>query len=828
MISSATVSSTGLGAYHFREDGTEAPGHWLGKGSEALNLKGEVNKEDLQKVARGFSPSGTPIKQKRSRYISGKIFDGNRAGTDSTFSPPKSVSILGLVGKDKRVVEAHRHAVEATLVEMEKTCAIAKVRTGGKRRNEFTGNMIIAAFDHTTSRPSKEGFADPQIHTHAISFNSTKCQDGKWRSLENWKFFNKDKRRLRRFYIKELSTRLVEMGYSLKHEQENMHFSIDGISREQELAYSNRTRQIEEELGASVKGFKFAARRVAALKSRFKKTDVPQVDLEKHWDKVAEDNGIDFDSIPGYIKTPPTVDIGMKARLQLRVLQAIETIRSRGEKVVSEAIENKIKQPVAKAIEAHSKRFGRVTKAEMDSVTDADVMEFIRPSHLSQEHWHELVNESGIKPTIASRSFETVDGDDAKELVIGHALSKVGAHGQQHATGETKRILDTYKDLEHGGLWCKGAGEWGELKANVQRMRAKKGRDGDYKRDADGQPAREPVKYDPVYKMDKGITLPQSNEWHWDAISKDTSIAIGITEGAKKAASTSSQGLPCVGIAGLTGGVKDGELNHELKKFEWRGRKVYLVLDKDPHHKRDVQRNASIELFKMAALLEKEGATVTIGVIPGPADQKVGMDDHFVAGGNLADIKWQSLNEFVETSPHLPQKYRKMNVKRLKLGLGNPDELPYVAEDTVDSESGDKGSNKTITLADDEGSDGDDPVVDATPDVPVNRCPEIARDLQPTERSTTIYPAPSPADSLKKKNGPRGSSEGNTDGDTSGSWNCNGDRKPAAKSKPGTKQTHQQPADPARKKPVRRSKAASKARTPRSKSRKNKSDGFER
>lgn len=855
MISNSPVSATGIGGYHFKEDGKEAPGHWLGKSAKELQLQGEVQKEDLMSVARGKAPNGIQIKAKRTSLVDGIFRDLRRAGTDSVFSPPKSASIVGLVGKDSRVVEAHRYAVEQTLKEVEETCAIAKVRTGGVRRNEFTGNILVAAFDHTTTRPDSKGIADPQIHTHAIIFNSTKCNDGIWRSLENWKFFDKDKKRIRKFYIRELGEQLKDIDYKVKYEKEGLSFSIEGITHEQEMVYSTRRKAILSELDKEFltnteRETGFRATRFAALKTRNSKESVKHADLDRDWDERATKAGIKFECIKGYVETPEFMDPGLADKLRMDVIGTIEAIKMRTAvrlKKVKAAISEPIQSKINQTKEDYQKTFGTLTQAEMDSVTDADCLEFIRPSHLSQEHWHELVNESRIKPAIASRSFETVDGDDAKELVIGHALSKVGAHGQQHATKETQGILNTYKDLEHGGLWCKGAGEWGELKANVQRMRAKKGRDGQYKRDADGQPIKEPVKYDPVYQMPKGVTLPQSNEWHWDAISKDVSIPVGITEGAKKAASVSSQGLMTVGIAGLTGGVKDGELNHELKKINWRGRKVYLVLDKDPHHKRDVQRNASIELFKMASLLENKGATVTIGTIPGPHDQKVGMDDHFVAGGNLADIKWQSLNEFVETSPHLPEKYKKMNVKRLALGLGNADELPYLAEGNVDGESGVKGSNKTITLADGEvdGKDhnnlmthtdsdngnSDDQAVDAAPVAKASRCPDVAKDLQPTERSTAIYPAPSPTASLKKaskrtKAKPKVNSEG--DGGTSGSWNCNGDRKPTEKSKPGTKQTHQQPADPARKKPVRKSKAASKGRTSLSKSRKDKDSGMER
>lgn len=694
MISNTAVSANGVGGYHFKEDGQEAPGHWLGKGAKQLQLDGEVDKKDFNSVARGLAPNGIPLKLKRSRFEDGLKFNAHRAGTDSMFAPPKPVSILGLVGKDKRVVEAHQHAVKATLKEVEETCSVAKIRTGGRRRNEITGSMIIAAFEHSTTRPDKEGISDPQIHTHAIIFNSTKCKDGKWRSLENWKFYRKDKRRLRRFYIKELGNNLRDIGYKLVPGKENLTFSIEGVSREQELAYSRRAKEIGNELGTTTKGTGFIAARIAALKTRLQKESVGQERLDEHWEKVASEHGLDFDNIPGYVRTPDTVEIGLKDKLQLKVLEVVGPIQQQIQKQIAE----RIQKPIELVQENYQKTFGYVTEEEYNAITNEEAVEWLRPSHISSEDWKELVIDSAINPAIATRSFETVDGDDAKELVIGHALSKVGAHGQQHATKEVQGILETYKTLEDGGLWCRGTGEWGELKAKTQRLRAKKGRDGKYKTDKDSIPIKEPVKYDPVYKMPKGITLPQSNEWSWDAIRNNPKVEIGITEGAKKAASTSSQGLPTIGIAGLTGGVKDGELNHELKKFNWKGRKVYLVLDKDPASKTAVLRNASIELFKMAALLENKGAIVTIGTIPGELDQKVGLDDHFVAGGNLNDLRWESLNSFCSSSPYLPQKYKKMNARRIELSLGNAIELE-------------------------------------TAKVPTDRTPDIAKGLPKSERS---------------------------------------------------------------------------------------------
>lgn len=57
--------------------------------------------------------------------------------------------------------------------------AATRVRDGGTVNREATGNLVIASFQHGTSRAQ-----DPQLHTHNVIMNATKGEDGAWRSLE--------------------------------------------------------------------------------------------------------------------------------------------------------------------------------------------------------------------------------------------------------------------------------------------------------------------------------------------------------------------------------------------------------------------------------------------------------------------------------------------------------------------------------------------------------------------------------------------------------------------------------------------------------------------
>lgn len=130
---------------------------------------------------------GKPVEEKQlEAVLSGTLNDTavhgkrekHRSGFDFTFSAPKSVSTLILVGGDKRLLKAHDDAVKFTLAHIEADAAQAK-HTGQDGKTEFanTENMLFAMVRHKTSRED-----EPQIHTHALASNMTEDQDGKLRA----------------------------------------------------------------------------------------------------------------------------------------------------------------------------------------------------------------------------------------------------------------------------------------------------------------------------------------------------------------------------------------------------------------------------------------------------------------------------------------------------------------------------------------------------------------------------------------------------------------------------------------------------------------------
>ena len=107
-VSPASVS----GAEYYAHDGyytiDEGPSEWMGEGAQRLGLEGRVKADQFAQIIDGVLPDGTEL---------ARGADGTRNnGTDLTFSAPKSVSLVGLIGGDKRVIEAHRNAVRETMI----------------------------------------------------------------------------------------------------------------------------------------------------------------------------------------------------------------------------------------------------------------------------------------------------------------------------------------------------------------------------------------------------------------------------------------------------------------------------------------------------------------------------------------------------------------------------------------------------------------------------------------------------------------------------------------------------------------------------------------
>ena len=128
-----------------------------------------MDKALFTELLKGKLPDGSDLT---------RIQDGankHRPGYDLTFSAPKSVSVMAMLGGDKRLIDAHNRAVTEAVRQLE-TLAATRAMTDGKSETVLTGNLIVAKFNHDTNRNR-----EPQIHTHAVVINATQNGD-KWQS----------------------------------------------------------------------------------------------------------------------------------------------------------------------------------------------------------------------------------------------------------------------------------------------------------------------------------------------------------------------------------------------------------------------------------------------------------------------------------------------------------------------------------------------------------------------------------------------------------------------------------------------------------------------
>ena len=164
-------------------EGERVVGEWFGRGADMLGLDGAVTAEQFEAMRQGRDPRSREfLRARRSadrESADGSTIAQGRSLYDFTFSAPKSVSVLAVLGEDRRLIDAHQTAVAEAMAEME-SCAAARVRKGGANEDRATGNMTVAVYHHDTSRE-----LDPQIHTHAVAANLTfDGAEDRWKALQ--------------------------------------------------------------------------------------------------------------------------------------------------------------------------------------------------------------------------------------------------------------------------------------------------------------------------------------------------------------------------------------------------------------------------------------------------------------------------------------------------------------------------------------------------------------------------------------------------------------------------------------------------------------------
>ncbi len=298
---SKPISSGQAQAYHKEEfanakenyytEGEQVRGQWQGQLAERWGLTGDVNEEQFARLSEGQHPA---TGEQLVRHQTAREYENgrgemvrsmeHRAGWDATFSAPKSVSLTALVGGDDRIREAHRESVTVALNEMER---YVQGRIGGNAPAETTAAWAVAKFEHDSSRPV-EGYAAPQLHTHAVVFNVTETADGNTRALQPQELY-KTQQYATAVYRSELAERLQGMGYEIERGEHGQP-EIKGYSREYLEASSPRRQQIEAHMAAEGRTGAGAAQ-VAAHQTRDQKQPLSHEEVRERHQAMARVHG---------------------------------------------------------------------------------------------------------------------------------------------------------------------------------------------------------------------------------------------------------------------------------------------------------------------------------------------------------------------------------------------------------------------------------------------------------------------------------------------------------------------------------------------------------
>jgi conjugative relaxase-like TrwC/TraI family protein len=259
----------------------EQAAQWCGNGAQRLGLDGPAGRVEFHNLLEGRLPSGQQLGAHRGGEIE------HRPCWDLTFSAPKSVSVMALVGEDKRLLTAHDQSVRAALGHLEARIAQTRIRENGEVRSETTGNLIVATLREETSRAS-----DPQLHSHNVVMNITQSKDGQWRSLDGYAFFQ-SQREVGQLYRNELALRVQALGYQITPGKDGT-FELSAVPREVVQAFSTRSGQVEQALaerGLTRDTASAAQKDALTLATRSSKPEQGADALRAEWQARAAEHG---------------------------------------------------------------------------------------------------------------------------------------------------------------------------------------------------------------------------------------------------------------------------------------------------------------------------------------------------------------------------------------------------------------------------------------------------------------------------------------------------------------------------------------------------------
>ena len=292
--------------YYLR--GGTATGRWHGNGAAETGLEGAVSAEGLVRLFDGQHPA-------TGEQLGRQLRKDGVAAWDLTFSADKSVSLLWAFGDDEtrmHVVEAFE---EATAEAVSYLDSVASSTRGASRTPVLDGEgapilhedgtpryrvetwpirtsgYVAAWFTEFTSRAD-----DPQLHAHVVVGNRVKGVDGVWRAIDG-RLLYQHKLDAGYLHEAELRSRLTErLGVRWQPVRNGM-ADIEGFTREQIMAFSQRRQEIEAWRDSHGIADTAAGNEVATLATRSPRQDHPLDTLMPQWLKRGADVGLTSETV---------------------------------------------------------------------------------------------------------------------------------------------------------------------------------------------------------------------------------------------------------------------------------------------------------------------------------------------------------------------------------------------------------------------------------------------------------------------------------------------------------------------------------------------------
>ncbi len=254
---------------------------------------------------------------------------------------------------------------------------------------------------------------------------------------------------------------------------------------------------------------------------------------------------------------------------------------------------------------------------------------------------------SAVDPALIELNVESLEGDAALERLTENAIEKIGKdqktpHSYQYETSPVAKILNRYKDMSDQGWWASGIdiltgepSQWGCYKPDKPRISQEKGKAIKYE-----HPAKTPteifalkVSYEIGLKIaekqglkddyltrlgDNSLDSEDREFWQW--VINNPSIALLITEGAKKAGSLLTAGYAAIALPGIYSGFRQDKewgnviglpyLIPQLLPFCGGGREIAFFFDQDSKPK--TIKNVRRAIEKTGKLLGYKGCKVSV------------------------------------------------------------------------------------------------------------------------------------------------------------------------------------------------------------------------